>query len=74
MQSISHFKVIILLVSLVLVIALKKVSLYVKPTADIEYQQHIAKINQKITELTASPTPTPSPTAKPKKKKRKHHN
>lgn len=73
MQNISHFKIIILLVSLFLIVGMKKVSLYVKPMADLEYQQQLMKINTKIEELKTTHAPSPTPTNQ-KRKKRKSHN
>jgi hypothetical protein len=52
---------------------MKKISLYVKPMADLEYQQQLMKINTKIEELKTTPAPSPTPTNQ-KRKKRKSHN
>jgi hypothetical protein len=53
-------------------VGMKKISLYVKPMADSEYQQRLMKINTKIEELKTTPIVQPTPNQK--RKKRKRHN
>lgn len=79
MQSISHFKVVILLITLLLMMGMKRIAMQIEPLADLEYQQAVQQaddIKKQIEEKAkASPATLAKSTAekKTKKNKKKKH-
>ena len=64
MQSISHFKVVILLITLLLMIGMKRIAMQIEPLADLEYQQAVQQADDIKKQIEEKATVSPETPAK----------